>query len=103
MLKRTISGAVLILVAFASFYFGGYVLFGVTLFLSLLGMFELFRVYKIQCKPEAFVGYLGVIAYYVSLLLKDGEQYFLPGICIFRTFPPRICCRYRLRFCMPAF
>ncbi|MCR5467011.1 MAG: phosphatidate cytidylyltransferase [Lachnospiraceae bacterium] len=86
MLKRTISGAVLILVAFASFYFGGYVLFGVTLFLSLLGMFELFRVYKIQWKPEAFVGYLGAIAYYVSLLLEDGEKYFLPGICIFLIF-----------------
>ena len=65
MLKRTLSGAVLILIAFFSFWLGGYVLFGVTLALSLIGMFELFRVFNMHKTVQAGIGYLGVVLYFV--------------------------------------
>ncbi|MBO4696886.1 MAG: phosphatidate cytidylyltransferase [Lachnospiraceae bacterium] len=83
MLKRTLSGAVLVAVAFAAFWFGGYVLLGITLFLSILGMFELFRVFEMQKSPHAFLGYAAAAAYDASLLLKDPEKYFIPGLCVF--------------------
>lgn len=83
MLKRTLSGAVLILIAFFSFWLGGYVLFGVTLALSLIGMFELFRVFNMHKTVQAWIGYLGAVLYFVSLLFEEPERYLLPGLCIF--------------------
>lgn len=83
MVKRTLSGAVLIILAFVAFLLGGYVLLGVTLFLSLLGMFELFRVFEMQKSPHAVLGYLAAIAYDLSLLTDDPEHWFIPGLCVF--------------------
>lgn len=83
MVKRTISGAVLIAVAFAAFLFGGYVLLCLTAFLSVLGMFELFRVFQMEKTPQAFLGYLAAILYDLSLLAKEPERFLLPGLCIF--------------------
>lgn len=83
MLKRTISGAALLVLAFIAFYFGGYVLFTVTLFISLLGMYELFRVFQIERTPQALLGYIGTIGYYVALLFEDVIRYTFPFMCAF--------------------
>ncbi|MCC8168406.1 MAG: phosphatidate cytidylyltransferase, partial [Clostridiales bacterium] len=45
---RLLSGIVLVAIAIASVIAGGYVLYGVTLTISLIGMFELYRVFGIQ-------------------------------------------------------
>lgn len=83
MLKRTLSGAVLIVVAFFAFLLGGYYLFGLTLALSLLGMFELYRACKIEKTPQAVISYIGAIGYYVSLLFDGFSQYLFTALCIY--------------------
>ena len=98
MLKRTLSGAVLVIIALISFRLGGYVLFGVTLFLSLLGMYELFRAMQAEKTSQAIIGYIGLVVYYVTMLFEGSEQYFLPAFSVFLlvlmisyvfTFPKR--------------
>lgn len=72
--KRLISGIVLVILAFLVVTAGGNVLFAVTGAISLIGMFELYRVMKIEKAPLAWIGYIACISYY-GLLWFDGEQY----------------------------
>lgn len=83
MLKRTLSGAVLMIVAFFAFLLGGYYLFGLTLALSFLGMFELYRACKIEKSPQAVISYLGAIGYYISLQFEGFEKYLFASLCIY--------------------
>lgn len=72
--KRLISGIVLLILAFFFVTAGGIVLFAVTGMISLIGMFELYRVMKIEKTPLAWIGYAACISYY-GLLWFDGEQF----------------------------
>ncbi len=70
---RLLSGIVLVVAALITMICGGYVLYATVLVLSLVGVFELYRVMKVQEQKQpvlAVVGYLGVIAYYLLLLLE---------------------------------
>lgn len=70
---RLLSGIVLVLVALTTIISGGYVLYATVLILSLIGVFELYRVMKVQgdgFSMLAATGYLGVIIYYLLLLLN---------------------------------
>ena len=98
MLKRTISGVILVIVAIISFTLGGYVLFGLTMFLSLLGMYELYRAMHAEKTSQAIIGYIGLVVYYITMLSPSNEQYFLPAFSVFLlvlmisyvfTFPKR--------------
>ena len=118
MRTRIMSGAVLIVILFTCLYFGGWVTFGFSLFISLVGMYELIKVKKLEKTGLAVVGYIAAITYYFILLLNDPAyillllvascilmmsvyvftfpKYSLPGICKARipdfTFPqPRKC------------
>lgn len=69
--KRLISGIVLVIVALLTICSGGYVLAATLLLTSLTGVFELYRVAKVQKEGEvllAGIGYLGVISYYALLV-----------------------------------
>ena len=48
MRTRIMSGAVLIVILFTCLYFGGWVTFGFSLFISLVGMYELIKVKKLE-------------------------------------------------------
>ncbi|MDO4476111.1 MAG: phosphatidate cytidylyltransferase [Lachnospiraceae bacterium] len=78
MLKtRLISGVVLILIALAALMAGGPVLGVLMLAVSLIGMFELYRVTAVQDglkSPLALVGYAAAVLYYV-VLMNGGAAY----------------------------
>lgn len=64
---RLISGIVLVALALVFICTGGDVLFAVMLILSLIGMYELYRIFKVEKSVPGLVGYLACIAYYLDL------------------------------------
>lgn len=81
---RLLSGIVLVLLMIGILFFGGYVTGVFTLLLSLGGMFELFRIYKLHDTPLGIVGYLAAAGYYF-LLFSDNQKFIMPfimGFCL---------------------
>lgn len=74
---RLISGIVLVAVAIVLMVLGNEVLLTAMLAISLIGMFELYRVLKIEKSLMAVVSYLAAIIYYCNL-----EWHFIPDIMI---------------------
>lgn len=70
MLVRIASGAVLTVIVGAGLIFGGPYLFLLTLAISLVGMFELYRVYGIEKSVIGIIGYVFAIAYYACMWLR---------------------------------
>ena len=64
---RLLSGIVLVAAALAFILTGGYVLLAVTCMISLIGMYELYRVYKIERTGAAWMGYLAAVVFYSDL------------------------------------
>ena len=103
---RLISGIVLIILAVVTLWFGGVVTGIVTMLLSLVGVFELMRVYKVEKKLPGIVAYVWTVGYYIILML-DKKEFVMPllvtymivllGIYVF-TFP-----RYHDKETMAAF
>ncbi|MEF9955275.1 MAG: phosphatidate cytidylyltransferase [Clostridium sp.] len=73
-MKRLISGVVLVFLAVIIVGRGGNILFFVTAAISLIGMFELYRVMGIEDKALGLVGYLAGISYY-GLLWFQGQEF----------------------------
>ena len=69
MWKRLLSGIVLVTLMVVFIVPGGKLLWMGTLMLSLIGLFELYRVEKIQKKILGIVGYVCTVIYYLMLLL----------------------------------
>ncbi len=76
---RLLSGIVLVVLMIGILYFGGYVTGVATLLLSLVAMFELLRIYKLEKSPVGIFGYLATIGYYI-LLFTDNQAYIMPYI-----------------------
>lgn len=74
---RLISGIILVLIALAAIITGGDVLFLTVLIISMIGMWELYRVMDVQMKAPGLAGYAAAIVYY-ALLQFDSAQYVLP-------------------------
>lgn len=72
--KRLISGIVMVLLAIFVVSSGGIVLFVSSAVISLIGLFELYRVMNIEKKLLGIVGYLTTISYYGMLWIND-EHY----------------------------
>lgn len=64
---RLISGIVLVAAALVLIITGGEILLGAICVISFIGMYELYRVYKIEQTAAAFVGYLAAILWYSNL------------------------------------
>ena len=77
---RLISGIVLVILSLVVVGAGGSILLGVVGMISLVGLFELYRVMKIEKTPLGFIGYGTCIAYY-GLLWFEGQQ-FVTLMCI---------------------
>ena len=73
-LTRTLSGIALIIILLATFITGGYVIFGLTLILSLIGVSEIYKTVGIEKTPLGILGYVSVLAYY-GLVLWKGTQF----------------------------
>ena len=70
--KRLISGIILVILAILIVGRGGVLLYITAGLISLMGLFELYRVMKIEKNPLGFVGYLTAIAYY-GLVWYEGQ------------------------------
>ena len=70
---RLISGIVLVLIALVVVGSGGMILFAATVAISMIGLFELYRVMKIQKNVIGIAGYLTVVSYY-GLLWFHGRR-----------------------------
>ena len=64
---RLISGIVLVLLALVFIISGGWLLWGVSLILSLIGLMELYRVFKLHQNVLGWMGYALTVVYYVLL------------------------------------
>lgn len=77
---RLISGVVLVLIALAVVGTGGPVLFAVTAAISLIGMYELYRVMKIETHPLGMIGYGAAVFYYGLLWFHHQELELLAAV-----------------------
>ena len=75
--QRLISGIILVLIAFVTLYYGGFLTFFVVGVISLIGVFELLRVIHMEKSSLSVIIYTGSILYYLLLLLGL-EQYIMP-------------------------
>ena len=69
-LTRLISGILLLAFTFVTMFFGGQLLLGTLFMISLLGLYELYKVMKFENTPLACVGYLGAFAWYLNIDTK---------------------------------
>ena len=83
---RLLSGIVLVILALFLIISGHEILLFATLAISCIGMFELYRVFKMEKTVLAGVGYLAAIVYYCNLQWK-----FLPDLMIFDSVNVCIC------------
>ncbi|MEE1306278.1 MAG: phosphatidate cytidylyltransferase [Agathobacter sp.] len=74
---RLISGIFLVIFAIGFIWAGGWCTLGVTLAISLIGMFELYRVFDFHKSILAVAGYLAAIIYFVNLKFN-----FVPDILV---------------------
>ena len=77
---RLISGIFLVIVAAFLLVKGGTLLFLAALALSLIGVFELYRVMKIEKELPGLIGYAAVLAYYA--ILWTGAQEFMTFLVV---------------------
>lgn len=73
---RLISGIILVVLAILVVGAGGGILFTATGIISLIGLYELYRVMEIEKNPLGLIGYLAALSYY-GLLWFHGEKYVL--------------------------
>lgn len=82
MLTRLISGIFLVIILGVTMLCGGWVLFGATLLISLIGFNELVKATHVRpdekkvCGVE-MVGYLGIVAYYMVLLFPQAKDFIM--------------------------
>ena len=69
---RLLSGIVLVLLALLFIIHGGYLLLTVLGIISLIGLFELYRVFGIEKSAPGIVGYVAAIVYYLNVDVCDG-------------------------------
>ena len=70
-LIRLRTGVILVIVAIAAIVLGEYVLWGVLLAVSMIGLMELYRAVGVHKSPAAFAGYAAGAAWYGLLLWKE--------------------------------
>ncbi len=66
-LTRLISGILLLVFTFVTMYFGGQLLLVALFLISLIGLYELYKVMKFEDTTLAAVGYLGAFAWYINI------------------------------------
>lgn len=72
-LERLISGIILIVIALFTIITGKDVLLATIVLISLIGLFELLRVFKLQWKIIGIIGYVATIAYYALIRFEKNE------------------------------
>lgn len=76
-LQRTISGILLVIVALVTIIMGNDILFITISVISLIGIFELYRVFGMEKSIAGLAGYIGTILYLMSIRFGY-EEYLMP-------------------------
>lgn len=71
-ITRLLSGIALVAILLATGIFGGNILWGFCLAISLVGLYEFYKVFKIE-KDLGVIGYVFAIVYYLALLFYQGN------------------------------
>lgn len=79
---RLLSGIVLVILMVGILYLGGYVTGAATLMLSLIGMYELLRIYRLHKALAGIIGYISTIGYYILLFINK-QEYIMPLMMAF--------------------
>ncbi len=74
-LTRTISGLLLVIIIAITAIIGGDLLYGVVFLISLIGLFELFRVVDIHKTPLGIIGYIAAIIYFILIRFADNNYF----------------------------
>lgn len=87
MLTRVISGIVLVIILGVTMLCGGWVLFGATFLISLIGFNELIKATHVRPEEKKIcgvelVGYLGIAAYYILLMLAQMKDFLMAVIIL---------------------
>lgn len=96
-LERLISGIVLVIIALVTIILGKDVLLATVVIISLIGLYELLKVFNLQWKLLGFFGYVATIAYY-ALIRFEYSEYLL---ILFITY--LICLMASYVFTFPKF
>ncbi len=75
-LERLISGIVLVAIILVAALMGGVVMFSLSLTLSIIGVYEIYKTVDIQNKSIGVVGYIATVCYYLSIYFWN-EKYLL--------------------------
>lgn len=87
MLVRAISGAFLLLILGVTLISGGYILFAFSLAIALIGYMEMIRATKVRAEEKKiclmeFMGYAGIVAYFMVRLFAETETYVMLTIIL---------------------
>ena len=74
---RLLSGIVMVALAVLVITRGGILLFATMILISMCGLFELYRVVKIEREPLGIIGYIGALIYY-GLMWNNEGRYSMP-------------------------
>ena len=77
---RVISSIVLVALTLGIIILGGPVLLAVMCAVSIRGMYELYRVLKVESLPIAFTGYIACVLYYLNLYFLQGRAFVIISI-----------------------
>lgn len=81
---RLISGMILVAAALVLLIAGGEILLVATCMISLIGMYELYRVYQVEKTPAALAGYTAAVIFYTNLYVHwlPDQMLFVIGLLI---------------------
>lgn len=79
---RLLSGAILTIIVIGILYLGGAFTAGAVLLLSVGGIFELLRIYKLHNTLMGITAYIASVVYY-AMLYFGGREYIIPFIILF--------------------
>ena len=71
-ITRLLSGIALVVVLIAAGILGGNILWGLCLLISMIGLYEIYKVFKIE-KSLGIIGYVFAVCYYLALMLYKGS------------------------------
>ena len=95
--QRLISGVILVILALIFIWHGGYLLLTVCGIISLIGLTELYKVFKIEKSLPGAFGYIATVVFYLNLAFD-----FLPDMMLF-VMALLILCMCSFVFCYPKY
>ena len=95
--QRLISGVILVILALLFITHGGYLLLTVLGIISIIGLYEFYKVFQIEKSLPGLFGYLAAVLFYLNLAFD-----FIPDIMLF-VMAVLILCMCSFVFCYPKF